>query len=138
MTKEAGNPSEFELQILGVLWRDGPSTVRKILERLPDGKKRAYTSVLSVMQVMEKKGLLAREQSEGSLAHVYRAKVSQRKVMGPLLRGLVTKAFGGNSTAAVQQLLSETKVDANEIAQIREMLDELEKGKTGKRKKGSS
>ncbi len=138
MSKKLNNPSEFELQILGVLWRDGPSTVRQILERLPDGKKRAYTSVLSVMQVMEKKGLLARQPAESGLAHVYRAKVAQRKVMGPMLRGLVTKAFGGNSTAAVQQLLSEADIDTDEIAQIREMLNEIEKGKSGKRKKGKS
>ena len=51
------SPSEFELQVLGVLWRDGPSTVRQILERLPDGKERAYTSVLSVMQVISANGV---------------------------------------------------------------------------------
>ena len=59
-------PAEFELQVLGVLWEHGPSTVREVLERLPDGKPRAYTSVLSVMQVMQKKGLLAaKRQKEG-------------------------------------------------------------------------
>ncbi len=132
------SPSEFELQVLGVLWRDGPSTVRQILERLPDGKERAYTSVLSVMQVMEKKGLLAHVKAKGGLAHVYQAKVTQRKVMGPMMHGLVTKVFGGNPTAAVQQLLSATDVSTDEIAQIREMLDEFEKGKRRKRERGSS
>ena len=127
--KKTVSPSEFELQVLGVLWRDGPSTVRQILDRLPDGKKRAYTSVLSVMQVMEKKGLLAHEKVKGGLAHVYHAKVTQRKVMGPMMRGMVAKVFGGNPAAAFQQLLSETEVSTDEIAQIREMLDELEKGK---------
>ncbi|MCA9092782.1 MAG: BlaI/MecI/CopY family transcriptional regulator, partial [Planctomycetaceae bacterium] len=51
-------PSDLELQILHVLWQAGPSTVRDVLEKLPDQKKRAYTSVLSVMQVMQKKGFL--------------------------------------------------------------------------------
>lgn len=141
MAKKNGAPSEFELQILGVLWRRGPSTVREILELLSDGKKRAYTSVLSVMQVMEKKGLLDRQPAGSGLAHVYRAKVTQRTVMGPMLRGLVTKVFGGSSTAAVQQLLSGSDVDADEIAQIRELLNEIESGKVGSArtpKKGST
>ena len=51
-------PSDLEMQVLSVLWERGPSTAREVLEAMPDGKKRAYTSVLSVMQVMEKKGLL--------------------------------------------------------------------------------
>jgi predicted transcriptional regulator len=59
MKNEKYQPAEFELQVLGVLWEHGPSTVREVLERLPDGKPRAYTSVLSVMQVMQKKGLRA-------------------------------------------------------------------------------
>ena len=46
-------PSDFELQILSVLRASAPLTVREVRERLGDGKKRAYTSVLSVMQVME-------------------------------------------------------------------------------------
>ena len=51
-------PSDLELQILSFLWEKGPSTAREVLEAIPDGKKRAYTSILSVMQVMEKKGFL--------------------------------------------------------------------------------
>ncbi len=58
MTKP--KPSDVELQILGVLWEAGPLAVRDVLERMPDGKSRAYTSILSCLQVMEKKGLLSR------------------------------------------------------------------------------
>ena len=48
-------PSNLEMQILSVLWEHGPSTVRDILGKIPDGKKRAYTTVLTMMQIMEKK-----------------------------------------------------------------------------------
>ena len=51
-------PSGVELQVLAVLWDKGPSSVRAVLEAMPDGKDRAYTTVLSVMQVLEKKGLV--------------------------------------------------------------------------------
>ena len=53
-----------------------------------------------------------------------------------MLRGLVTKVFGGNSTAAVQQLLAETEIGADEIAEIRQMLDQLERDKPRQRKRG--
>jgi BlaI family transcriptional regulator, penicillinase repressor len=126
MGKQRPQPSDLELQILGVLWRNGPSTVRQILEAMPDGKKRAYTSLLSVMQVMQKKGLLSHSRSKDGLAYVYRAKVTRRQVLGPFLRGLVTKVFGGSPTAAVQQLLAENDVSQEELSQLREFLDELD------------
>ena len=132
MAKRKQQPSDLELQILGVLWDRGPSTVRQVLEGLPDGKKRAYTSVLSVMQVMEKKDLLKHELGREGLAHVFRPKVSRRQVLGPMLRGLVTKVFGGDPAAAVQQLLTENEVDRESLEQLRQFLDELECGKSSR------
>jgi predicted transcriptional regulator len=57
--KAAGQPSELELQILGVLWDRGPSTVREIMEGLTDDKERSYTAVLSVVQTMQRKKMVA-------------------------------------------------------------------------------
>jgi BlaI family transcriptional regulator, penicillinase repressor len=119
-------PSDFELQILGVLWEGGPATVRQVLERLGDGKDRAYTSVLSVMQVMQKKGLLAAEKGADGPAHVFRPLVARDRVAGPLLRGLVAKVFGGRTHAAVQQLLDDGRVSRDEIEQLRDLLDRVE------------
>lgn len=129
--KKSDKPSDFELQILGVLWEHGPQTVRQVMERLTDGKTRAYTSVLSVMQVMQKKGLLTVAKERDGLAHVFRPKVSREQIVAPLLRGLVTKVFGGNTHAAVQQLLAAEDVDGAEIDALREMLDELEARQRG-------
>src|SRR5678816_4596767 len=80
-------PSDFELQILGVLWDRTEASARQVLESLPDNKPRAYTSVLSVMQVMEKKGFLT-HRLEGK-TNIYRAKVSQSRVMGGVMGRLV-------------------------------------------------
>ena len=52
---DSRQPSELELQVLNVLWEKTKGTVREVMEALPDGKQRAYTTVLSVMQLMEKK-----------------------------------------------------------------------------------
>lgn len=124
--KPSTPPSDFELQILGVLWESGPATVRQVMERLGDGKERAYTSVLSVMQVMQKKGLLGVEKDADSPAHIFRPLVSRAKVAGPLLRGLVAKVFGGRTHAAVQQLLDEKQVTSEEIDKLRNLLDQVE------------
>jgi BlaI family transcriptional regulator, penicillinase repressor len=125
-------PSDFELQVLGTLWESGPATVRQVLERLDDGKERAYTSVLSVMQVMQKKGLLEVARERDGLAHIFKPLVSRAQVVGPLLRGLVAKVFGGRTHAVVQQLLDAEDMDGDEIKKLRDLLDDFEAGQKKK------
>lgn len=115
-------PSDLELQVLALLWAKGPLTARQVLEQLPDGKRRAYTSVLSVLQVMEKKGLLTHRVL--GPAHVYRPKVAQAQVLGRVLGRLVSHVFGGDRAAAVQSLLQHTPVSAAELQQIRRVVAE--------------
>lgn len=97
-------PTNLELQALSVLWEEGPSTVQVVLENLPDGKERAYTTVLSVLQGMQRKGLVKRTKS--GRAHTYSAAGAQSKVLGPLTKNFVRDAFNGNVGAAVLQVLS--------------------------------
>jgi BlaI family penicillinase repressor len=125
-------PAEFELQVLTVLWDHGPATVRQVMEQLDDGKERAYTSVLSVIQVMQKKGLISAGKPREGLAYVYSAKVKRDQIVGPMLRGFVDKVFGGSHRMAVQQLLNEGDIQAGEIDELRRFLDDLEsRGKSG-------
>jgi len=114
--------SDLELQVLSLLWSDGPATARQVLTVMPDGKKRSYTTILSVMQVMEKKGLLTHT-SRGR-AHVYQPAVTQKQVLRPMLRGMVTKVFGGSTAAAVQHLLDANRVGDTELSQIRQLLND--------------
>ncbi len=124
MARSSVRPSDLELQILGILWQQGPLTARQVLEALPDGKQRAYTTVLTTMQIMERKGLVARRID--AVTHIWRPAVSRRQVMGPLLKGLVRNVFGGRPSAALQQLLAGSTVDAEELAEIRRLLAEHE------------
>ncbi len=133
MAEPKAKPSDLELQVLSVLWGRGPSTARHVLEAMPDRKARAYTTVLTVMQVMEKKGLLTH--TRDGVAHVYKPAVSKRQVLRPLLRGLVERIFGGSTSAAVQQLLAETDVTEADLARIRDLLRQHEQGDHGKSKK---
>jgi len=117
--KPDAQPSELELQILGVLWGNGPSNVREIQEKLTDGKQRCYTAVLSVVQTMQRKKLVSAKQVRGERAYRYTAKRTRESILGPLLGGLVTRVFGGDPAAAVQQLLDASDLQPDTIDRLR-------------------
>ncbi len=117
---EHAKPSDLEMQVLSVLWERGPSTAREVLEAMPDGKKRAYTSILSVMQVMEKKGLLTH--TNKGVTHVYQPTASRRHVLQPFLRRVLNEVFAGRPAALMQALLAETSVSDTDLAEMRRLL----------------
>lgn len=129
-------PSDLEMQILSVLWNRGASTAREMLEAMPDGKKRAYTSILSVMQVMEKKGLL-KHRNRG-VAHVYSPAVSKRNIIQPFMRKVLNEVFAGRPSAMMQALLTETAVSDRELAQIHKLLQKANTAKRSTAKKGGA
>ncbi|MFN9567952.1 MAG: BlaI/MecI/CopY family transcriptional regulator [Akkermansiaceae bacterium] len=98
------HPSNLELQALSVLWHEGPSTVSLVHESLPDGRERAYTTVLSVMQSLERKKLVRRIRS--GRAHVYESAYSQEIIVRRATDDFVTNAFGGRLGEAVLATLS--------------------------------
>ncbi len=118
-------PSSLEMQVLALLWEHGPLTARAVLERMPDAKPRAYTTILSVLQVMEKKGYVTHE-TDGN-RHVYAPKVKQRAVVGPLLNGLVKTIFGGRPSNAMQQLLEASEVTEEDLTEMRSLLAKYKK-----------
>ncbi len=121
---ELPRPTDAELEILKVLWRRGPSTVREVFETLGESKTTGYTTVLKFMQIMAEKGLVVRDESER--AHRYEPAApedeTQRRLVGDLLR----KAFDGSAKKLVMQALSTERASAEELSEIRRMLDELE------------
>lgn len=129
-------PSDLEMQILSVLWDRGASTAREVLESMPDGKKRAYTSILSVMQVMEKKGLL--KHTNRGVAHVYSPAVSKKKIIRPFMRKVLNEVFGGRPSAMMQALLTETTVSDTEMTRIQKLLEKADVSKPGDTRKGGA
>ena len=119
-------PSDLELQVLSVFWETGPMTVRQLLDQLPDRKKRAYTTVLTVLQVMEKKGLVAHDRD--GITHVYRAAVQRRQVMRPLMRRMLQNVFGGKPSLAVQYLVN-ADISADELEAIQKVIDDASEKK---------
>lgn len=119
---KTAKPSDLEMQILSVLWYRGDSTAREVLKAMPDGKQRAYTSILSVMQVMEKKGLL--KHTNRGVAHVYSPTVPRKKIIRPFMHKVVNEVFGGKPSAMMQALLTETPVSDEEMARIQQLLEQ--------------
>ena len=125
-------PTPAELSILRVLWRRGESTVRDVLDELnrdrPRGSPSGYTTVLKLMQIMTDKGLVRRDESQRT--HVYHATASEEHTQGRLVKDLLDRAFGGSAQKLVLQALSAKKASPEEIAEIRSLLDEIEKRQT--------
>lgn len=121
-------PSELEMQVLGILWNNGPGTVRQVLESMTDGKKRAYTTVLTILQVMEKKGLVTHT-TKGN-AHIYKPAVSRDKIVKPIVNRLVDNAFAGSSAGLVLSLLGQGNLSDDEIGELKEVIEKAAKEKT--------
>jgi BlaI family transcriptional regulator, penicillinase repressor len=119
---KAPRPSELELQILSLLWEQGPMSVREIREALPDGKERAYTTVLTLVQIMEKKGFV--DHKLQGQAHVYHPLVNRRQILRPMFRDMLKNIFSGSPAQAVQCLLDSAKLDDDELAQIKQILQD--------------
>jgi predicted transcriptional regulator len=119
-------PTAAELEILRELWSLGPSTVREVYERLNLAKPTGYTTVLKLMQIMADKGLVAR--NEQQRAHVYEAAWRQEDTQRQLVGDLVERAFGGSATQLVMQALAAKRATPEELAEIRRILDEFERG----------
>lgn len=119
-------PTDAELAILRVLWARGPSTVRHVQDALNRERPTGYTTVLKLLQIMTDKGLVARDESERS--HVYSARFSESDTQRQLVGDLLDRAFGGSAMKLVMQALSGSKATPEELAQIRQLLDEHEGG----------
>jgi predicted transcriptional regulator len=115
-------PTAAELDLLRVIWRLGPSTVKDVhATQVRERPDLTYATVLRLMQVMHGKGLLARDESERS--HVYAAAHAQGALQTNLLRDLIAKAFSGSGKALVLAALSGHVTD-KERAEIKRFLKE--------------
>ena len=117
-------PTEAELEILQVLWKNGPSTVRQVFEEL--APETGYTTILKLMQIMAAKGLLKRDTAERT--HVYAPAISEEQTKKGLVRDFLDKAFRGSARELIVQALSAKKASRAELAEIRKIIEQFEKG----------
>jgi predicted transcriptional regulator len=122
-SNQPARPTDAELAILGVLWQRGPCTVRQVHDAL--GAATGYTTTLKLMQIMTDKGLLDRDEAQRS--HLYRPRASAAQTQRALVRDLLDRAFGGAADQLVMRVLSAKKVSPEELARIRQLLDDVER-----------
>src|SRR5262249_10002408 len=118
------HPTPGELEILNTLWERSPLTVREVREVLNRRRPRAYTSVMSLLNVMTEKGLLVRKPS--GRAFVYQPKAGRTKTMRRMLGDLLGRAFEGSASLLVAHLLEEANPDSEELGIIRKTLADYE------------
>ena len=133
MTKEPPRPTPAELEILGVLWEVGPSTVREVQEELDRRRPTGYTTVLKLLQIMTDKGLVRRDVRER--AHRYTPKLprerTEQQMVGDLLdqskRVDDERALGERiGERLVMRALASRPATPDELERIRKLLDEIE------------
>lgn len=118
-------PTESELEILQVLWERGTASVRDVHEELAKIKDVGYTTTLKLMQIMNEKGLVRRDDSFKT--HIYQSAVSKEKTQKHLLGKMIDNLFGGSSTELVIQALGNHKASPSELDEIQQLLDDLKK-----------
>jgi predicted transcriptional regulator len=114
-------PTNAELELLRVLWRDGPRTVRELHREIHRTRDVGYTTVLKTAQVMTEKGLLTRDEAERS--HVYAAAIPEGTVKRRLVADLLDRVFDGSAAGLVMQALSTKRASPAELRRIRALLD---------------
>jgi BlaI family penicillinase repressor len=121
-------PTRSELEILQVLWQYGPSTVRFVNDKLNEQTRIVqYTSTLKLMQIMNEKGMLKRDDT--NMKHVYHPAEDEQKTKSYLLERFVNSMYNGSASNLMMQLLGNKKTSKKELKIIKDMLDNLDTDK---------
>jgi BlaI family transcriptional regulator, penicillinase repressor len=118
-------PTDGELEILAVLWQKGIASVRDVHEVLAKTKEVGYTTTLKLMQIMNEKGLVRRDQS--AKTHFYQAAITKEKTQKQLVGKMIDNLFGGSSAQLVIQALGNYKANEDELKEIEQLLENLKK-----------
>jgi BlaI family transcriptional regulator, penicillinase repressor len=119
-------PTKSELEILQVLWKHGPSTVRFVNDKLNERMRTVqYTSTLKLMQIMVEKKILKRD--ETNMKHIYIAAMEEHETKNFLLNRFVDSMFNGSASSLMMQLLGNKKASKIELEEIKEMLKKFDK-----------
>jgi BlaI family transcriptional regulator, penicillinase repressor len=127
MTKKITKPTEAELEILQVLWENGPSSVRDVHELLATQRDTGYTTTLKLLQIMLDKGLVQRDDT--ARTHIYEARAKEADVQNALLEKFLESAFRGSASQLILQALGNHTASADELTKIKALIDSIEKSR---------
>jgi BlaI family penicillinase repressor len=126
-------PTESEMEILQILWEEGPSTVREVHEILSGTKESGYTTTLKLMQIMHDKGMLSR--NDEAKTHIYSALIKKESVQKQVVGNMINGLFKGSSAKLVMHALGNHRASSEEISEIKKYLNEMELAEMQKKKK---
>ena len=121
------NLGDVELEILQIVWRLGEASVKDVQEEILKNRDVAYTSVMTMMQHLTKKGYLMHRKV--SRSYIYSAKIDPEEVRSGLLKRTVDYAFGGSVTDLVQHMVKQKQIDPDQLDEIKRMIDNLDDNK---------
>jgi predicted transcriptional regulator len=114
-----------ELEIMKIVWKTGQATVREVYETLLDRRKVAYTTVLTMMKILEAKGYLSKDREER--AHVYRPARAEHTVVRSMVREFVDRVFNGSAQPLLLHLVKDRRFSERELEELTRLLKESEK-----------
>ena len=120
--------TKFELEVMAALWELGSASVREVQERLPEGKRPAYTTVQTIVYRLEEKGALRRVKKVGN-AHVFEPVVTRRATVRRLFHELLG-FFGGSPRTLMAQLVEGGHLTLEDLREAEELLERLESDKS--------
>jgi predicted transcriptional regulator len=122
MRRRSTTLTEQELEIMKIVWERDRSTVRDVYETLLERRKVAYTTVMTMMKILEHKGYLNRQQVDR--AYVYRPSQPKSKVVAAMVRDFVNRVFNGSAEPLLVHLIEDRRLTADEIEEIRRLIGE--------------
>ncbi len=112
--------TEVELELMTILWRLEEASVTEVIEELPHDRKLAYTSVSTIIRILEQKEILgSRKEGRG---HIYFPKIPKSDYESKAIKHVVDKVFEGTPLLLVKQLLNSTKLSEKEIQELKDLI----------------
>ncbi len=113
-------PTELELEILKILWRDGEATVREVKKKLSSFRELAYTSVMTMMLIMTEKGYLKRWRKTNY--YMYKPLITEKAITSGMLGDIVDRVFDGSAMTVMVNLLETGDIDESELAELQKLI----------------
>jgi predicted transcriptional regulator len=118
--------TETELELMGILWALGEGTVHDVMSRLPESRKLAYTSVSTILRILEQKqALSSRKAGKG---HIYFPRIEKSEYETTSLQHLLHRVFDDTPSALVKRLLEDSRLSEDDLSEIRNLLDQKQTG----------
>jgi BlaI family transcriptional regulator, penicillinase repressor len=119
MRRPSSTLTEQELEIMKIVWERESVTVRDVYEALLIKRKIAYTTIMTMMKILERKKYLKKTQVER--AYVYKAAQPQRKVLGAMVREFVNRVFNGSAEPLLVHLVEEHNLSTEDLREIADL-----------------